>query len=324
MWGALTSGVLGMIGQNMTNSANASNTANTNATNLQIANATNSANTANAQKQMDFQKEMSDTSYQRGMADMKKAGLNPILAYAKGGASAPAGAMPNLQTPTMQTPSYTSPVSSFVNSAMDGQRVDNDVKRVVNETAKTNVMNDYVRAQTTHEELKQEWTLAQTNKTGSEISKIIAEANKINGETDYLKNVKSPLDMTHMQLILKDIGLRDKQVEQVISQIALQGKLGNQADASAASSMANVGVLQETQKNIAQLLRNNISIGRGIDLDNIPRADLAEFILKNPQFKQWTTEAGKITNSASDIVEMLRPRGFRPRYNLPNYGNPYP
>jgi hypothetical protein len=324
MWGALTSGVLGMIGQNMTNSANASNTANTNATNLQIANATNSANTANAQKQMDFQKEMSDTSYQRGMTDMKKAGLNPILAYAKGGASAPAGAMPNLQTPTMQTPSYTSPVSSFVNSAMDGQRVDNDVKRVINETAKTNVMNDYVRAQTTHEELKQEWTLAQTNKTGSEISKIIAEANKINGETDYLKNVKSPLDMTHMQLMLKDIGLRDKQVEQVISQIALQGKLGNQADASAASSMANVGVLQETQKNIAQLIRNNISIGRGIDLDNVPKGDLAEFILKNPQFKQWTTEAGKITNSASDIVEMLRPRGFRPRYNLPNYGNAYP
>lgn len=62
---------------------------------LQLAGAMHSAKQARkrANEQMAFQERMSNTAYQRAMADMRRAGINPIMVSKLGGASTPTGAM---------------------------------------------------------------------------------------------------------------------------------------------------------------------------------------------------------------------------------------
>lgn len=80
----------GMIGDMLTGGAisNAKSVAETNQMQMHL-----------ADKQMAFQERMSNTAYERAMADMKRAGLNPMLAFDKGGASTPSGAMATLTAP---------------------------------------------------------------------------------------------------------------------------------------------------------------------------------------------------------------------------------
>lgn len=62
-----------------------------------------SANTTNiklGREQMQFQERMSNSAYQRAVSDLRKAGLNPMLAVQQGGASTPSGSLPRVESRT--------------------------------------------------------------------------------------------------------------------------------------------------------------------------------------------------------------------------------
>jgi len=99
--GGAIGGVLGFIGQQQTNQKS-----------WDIAQASNQASAEQAREQMAFQERMRNTQYQTAVEDLKKADLNPMLAYTQGGAGVPAGAMGQVSSPN-----YKSPVSSAKEAA---------------------------------------------------------------------------------------------------------------------------------------------------------------------------------------------------------------
>lgn len=89
----------------------------------------NIANSVAADKQMQFQREMDSTKYQRAVNDLERAGLNPMLAYGNMAAGSPSGALGHAAQSALG-----SAVDAYNKSSSTSAEV--DLKKEQEETAK--------------------------------------------------------------------------------------------------------------------------------------------------------------------------------------------
>jgi len=125
----------------------------------------NQTNMDIAQNQMNFQQQMSNTSYQRAVKDMQAAGLNPMLAYTQGGATTPAGS-----TTTVQN-KLGAGVEAYQRSTQTSSA--SDLARAQSQQAEAQVPN--IQAQTAVATAQAAKTLAETDNVKAQTANAIAQ-----------------------------------------------------------------------------------------------------------------------------------------------------
>jgi len=203
---SVASGVAGFLGQQETN-----------AQNRQLA----AENTA-------FQERMSNTAYQRQVKDLEASGLNPMLAYVKGGgASTPSGTVAQMS----------SPVSAGISSAESSARSSLTTKQVPKVEAETS----NIGADTINKRAQRYLIEAQTGLAGvtsdekrshislmeNQSAKIVSEIKNIPLEGDRLialaKQLRTATELTGFQIGTEE--QRAKQMSWMAVKTMLEGDL---------------------------------------------------------------------------------------------------
>lgn len=240
-WNAVLPAVASIFGANSA----AKGQQQANQINIALARENNAFNASQAQANRDFQERMSNTQYQRGIEDMKAAGLNPMLGYSQGGASSPSGSTASGTAARVESTQSQVAANATAAATMLAQ-----LDLVKAQTAATNAQAAKTTAEAQNVGSQGDNVRADTDLKRATIGKSEADQRNIIQTTDQIREImrKYPLEREQLEgLIRKNIS----DTNLVKAMIETEGSRPYAVTAAAESDKERAGLYRLDQQHSA-------------------------------------------------------------------------
>lgn len=265
----------------------------------------NAENAHQAGVNRDFQEYMSNTAYQRGVKDLEAAGLNPMLAYSKGGASTPAGAQATISNPFENVGSTA--VAAY-NAKTQRDQVDATTAKMNQEVENLQLSGEQIKANTALATAQASDAAASAALKSSQLPLAASTIGLQSAQVDQIqagiKEIISRTDLNHATIpqiraqvtnLLASARLTNAQVAAVkphIEQMLSQARLN---DANKGRVLAEIpGLMNSARRTSALATLDELAIPGATNQANF---DATSFGRVNPYLEQ----AGKVVSTAAQV-----------------------